>query len=345
MTVAPSFAPAAEDRWWVIDEIGAVAAVRRAVATMATELRFGEDRIAEVGIVVSELATNLVHHAGGGQLAVRVSEHRAPTLRIMAIDSGPGSRDITALIADGASTAKTLGIGLGACMRLSSSFDIYSVPAVGTVVEVEMADARTPEADPGGTPWAGALTRPLSGEGPCGDTTAVFARPRGWLAMVADGLGHGMLAAVASQRAAEVLEGCQGDSPATALARIHTALTSTRGAAISVVEYDAHAQVLRYAGVGNVVVRVAGPTGERSLLGQPGIVGHRMPHVRDVTEHVPDGSAVVMHSDGLNQRWSLTDLPGVLEHRPAVIGACLMRAASTRRDDAGILVLRTPHER
>lgn len=341
MTVAPAFAPTTGDRWWVIDEIGAVAAARRTVAAMAADLRFDENRIAEVGIVVSELATNLVRHAGGGQLAVRVGDDAVQTLRIMAIDSGPGSRDISALIADGASTSTTLGIGLGACIRLSSSFDIYSVPAVGTVVEVEMGATRTSEADPRPAPWAAALTRPLSGEGPCGDATAAFARPRGWLAMVADGLGHGPLAAIASERAAEVLASCQRDAPAAALARMHTALNGTRGAAISVVEYDAHEHVLRHAGVGNIVVRVVSATGERSLLGQPGIVGHRMPHVREVAEQVPEGSLVVLHSDGLSQRWTLGDLPGVLQHRPAVVGACLMRAASTRRDDAGVLVLRT----
>jgi anti-sigma regulatory factor (Ser/Thr protein kinase) len=329
----------AEDAWWIVDQIGAVPAVRRAADGLAAEAGFGPDRVAEIGIVVTELATNLVRHAGGGEMVLRlVGEGEEAAVRVLAIDSGPGSRNITALISDGASTHGTLGIGLGACRRLSSAFDVYSVPAVGTIAEALL------RRDAGGGDErgdrVGDLTRPLSGEGSCGDATA-YRFTRGiHLAMVADGLGHGPLAAEASRRAADVLLATDTVSPTAVLERIHDALRGTRGAAVSVISHDPSTGTVAHAGIGNIVVRLVGPTAIRSMPAQPGIVGHRAPQPREQVVDATGTEIAVLHSDGLSQRWTIHDIPGALAHRPAVACAGLLRAAASRRDDAGILALR-----
>jgi len=328
------------DRWWVVDGDAAVPAVRRAATALAGEAGFSDERVAEVGIVVTELATNLVRHARGGEMVLRLNDGAGGmALRVLAIDAGPGSRDIGALISDGASTRGTLGIGLGACRRLASAFDVYSVPAIGTIAEAVLhGTAETPDL-PGVR--VSDLTRPLSEEGPCGDAAAYRLTGGIHVAMVADGLGHGPLAAEASQRAAEVLGASDSVAPATLLGLIHEALRGTRGAAVSVLTYDPAADTVTHAGIGNIVVRLAGPAGIRTLPTQPGIVGHRAPQAREQTLPAADSAMAVMHSDGLSQRWSLDDVPGVLAHRPAVACAALLRAAASRRDDSGLLVLRT----
>lgn len=333
------------DTWWHIDESSAVPAVRRAAAVLATELGFEPERVAEVGIIVAELATNLVKHAAGGEIALRtLGKGDGAALRVLAIDAGPGSRNIDALISDGASTRGTLGIGLGACRRLSSAFDIYSVPAMGTIAEAVIgrdagSDPAAPDRD--GTAVAD-LSRPLTGEGACGDTSAHRVSGGIHVTMVADGLGHGPLAAEASRRAAEVLMALESVSPVAVLERIHAALSGTRGAAVTVISYDPAAQRLVHAGIGNVAARIVGPSTSRTLPPQPGIAGHRSPRLRETTYAVDPASAVVMHSDGLSHRWSVDEVPGVLTHAPAVVCAALFRAAASRRDDAGVLVLRTP---
>lgn len=338
--MVPPAHSAEEDTWWVIDESASVPAVRRAATALATDLGFEAERVGEVGIVVTELATNLVQHARGGELVLRASRGDQPAVRVLAIDSGPGSRNIAALISDGSSTRGTLGIGLGACLRMSTSFDVYSVPARGTVVEAMLAAAPGEEAQDTSAAIAD-LTRPLSGDGPCGDTAAHRAIRNGWLAMVADGLGHGPLAAEASRRAAEVLVASDAVSPAVALERMHTALGGTRGAAVSVIRYDAAAGVLVHAGVGNVVARLMGASGVRTVASQPGIVGHRIPRLREDSYPIGDAVVALMHSDGLTQRWSPDDIPDALSHRPGVVCAAVMRAAASRRDDASVLVIRT----
>ena len=326
----------AEDVWLRIDEGSAVGGARRRAAAMATATGLGEERVSEVEIVVSELATNLVRHAGGGDLVLRSSgEGPRSQLRVLAIDSGPGSRNIGALISDGVSTRGSLGIGLGACVRLSSTFDAYSVPALGTVVQATFG--HSPDPDP-----VDFITRPLPGQTVCGDTVARRRLPGGELVALADGLGHGPLAAEAARRAAEVLVQSESTSPAVLLERMSRALAATRGAAVAVVRLDDASGTLVHAGVGNIAARLVGDATSKTLPSQPGIVGHKMPRtVREQRLPVAGTSAAVLHSDGLSDKWSADDLSGAFGRQPGVLAAALLRGAGTRRDDASVLVLRT----
>ncbi len=325
------------DAWWRVDDIAAVAAVRRAATTAAAALGFGEGRVAEVGIVASELATNLVVHAGGGELVLRSSAltDAAPELRLLAIDAGPGRRNIRAMITDGESSRGTLGIGLGACARIANRFDAHSVPGVGTVVELLLRADAAPQVD---TPRVATLTRPFADEQRCGDTAAHRTAGDQVVVMLADGLGHGTLAADASRRAAEVFHTCPSVAPTVLLDAIHVALAGTRGAAVSVLKYDADAGEVTHAGVGNIAVRLLGASSQ-TLSPQPGIVGHRMPRVREVVSPVGPMRTAVLHSDGLTQRWVLDDLDGALGHSPGIVCAALMRTAASGRDDASVIAI------
>src|SRR5688500_2123976 len=95
-------------------------------------LGLGEVRQGEVAIVVTELATNLVKHARGGELLIRAVEDG--TLEVLAVDRGGGIARPAEVMRDGYSTAGTLGAGLGAVRRLAARFDLYSTPGAGTVV-------------------------------------------------------------------------------------------------------------------------------------------------------------------------------------------------------------------
>lgn len=335
--VAIRFEEPGHDQWWPIDDIAAVAAVRRAASAAASGLGFGESRTAEVAIVAAELATNLVRHARGGELVLRTSGPSAPEprLRMLALDSGPGRRNIVAMITDGASSTGTLGVGLGACARLANHFDVHSSAGVGTVVEVLFQDARAPVP----RPRSASLTRPLAGELPCGDAVAIHEAADTVVVMVADGLGHGPLAAEASRLAEEVFHEHHTRTPAAILERMHEALARTRGAAVSVLRLDRQEALVTHAGVGNVSTRLLDGSASRTLAPQPGIVGHRMPRVRDTTQPVDDHTHAVLHTDGLTQKWSHDELGSVLSHSPAATCAVLMRSSASGRDDAGVLTM------
>ena len=327
----------ADDLAWLrVDDESSPGAVRRQVTELADRLSFKESRSGEIAIVASELATNLVKYAEDGRIVLRLLR-RGTTggLQIVSLDSGPGIRNLPAMFGDGESTTSSLGIGLGAVRRLASSHDAYSLPGSGTVLVATFWEDGSAEVEP----FAG-LTRPVDGEDECGDAYAVRRTDGGHLMMLCDGLGHGPLAAHAASEAVRIFRHSSDDSPATLLARLNAGLTGSRGAAIAIAHIEPRRGRLVYAGVGNVAGRIEGGERRRGLVSTPGIVGHKMHRCRDTVYYLAASAAVVMHSDGLTERWELRDYPDILERSALVIATTVLRDAAVRRDDAGVLVFR-----
>jgi hypothetical protein len=74
------------------------------------------------------------------------------------------------------------------------------------------------------------------------------------------------------------------------------------------------------------------------MISSPGIVGHQMPRVQEYEYDLPPGSPIVLHSDGLQERWDFAAYPGLARHRPLTVAATLLRDAGLRRDDASVVV-------
>jgi hypothetical protein len=70
--------------------------------------------------------------------------------------------------------------------------------------------------------------------------------------MVADGLGHGPLAAKAAMEAVRVFSECAAGSPGELIEAVHGPLRATRGAAVAVASIDLTRRVMTFAGVGNI---------------------------------------------------------------------------------------------
>ena len=332
-----------ESTWIRVEEPSTCAAVRRRAADLARQVGLTDEQIEEVAVAASELATNLVKHAREGSVLLRLLRRDGDAgVGVLTVDQGPGTRDIAALSVDGVTTTGTLGIGLGAVRRFADRLDLHSVPGVGTIVSAEFwlrshaADGSSATGDA-----FGGLTRPLQGEAVCGDAYAQRALPGGRIVMVADGLGHGPMAARASGAAVRAFRASRATSPRLVLEDVHQALRDTRGAAVAVAHVDHATRTLTYGGVGNIAGRILDATGSSQLASQPGIVGHNTPKVRELEMPLERGQWIVMHSDGLTERWNLDDLPGILGSSPVVLCAALLRTAGVRRDDAGVVALRT----
>jgi anti-sigma regulatory factor (Ser/Thr protein kinase) len=167
---------------------------------------------------------------------------------------------------------------------------------------------------------------------------------RALLVMCCDGLGHGPLAGRASQAAVTAFRSSSAEHPEALLAEVHKALRGSRGGAVAVVRIEPATRSVYFSGVGNISTFVVDPASgvRRSLASSPGIVGHQMPTLRTVRQDLPPGGAVIMHSDGLTERWQTSDMPGFLDHTPLVAAAQLLREAGVRRDDAGVVVAKGP---
>jgi anti-sigma regulatory factor (Ser/Thr protein kinase) len=328
-----------EGVWFRVEAAGTAAAVRRTAERLAADLAMPEARIAELSIVAAEAAGNLVKHAQQGTMLVRALRTADQAgVELIAIDSGPGIADVEHALGDGHSTAGTLGIGLGAILRQASHWDMHSLPGKGTVLAVQVWAEGTPEPS-----WAAGLTRPIGGETVSGDAVAIRDLDGRRQLLVSDGLGHGGLAAAASREAVRAFRQAASGPPAAVVEVLHRTLGHTRGAALAVAELDQAAGLVRYAGLGNISGTVFGPDGSRrGMISVPGIAGHQRRQVREYDYPLLPGAIVVMHSDGVVDRWNPTEYPGLLTRSPEVIAGTVLRDAGTRRDDAGVLVARLP---
>ena len=322
--------------WFRVEAAATASAVRRAAERLAVELGLPERKGADLSIVAAETAGNLVKHADEGVLLVRPVRTAAQAgVEIVAVDSGPGMADVSHAVGDGHSTTGTLGIGLGAIVRQSSWFDLHSVPGKGTVLVARVwPDAPPPPA------WAAGLTRPLTGEQVSGDAFAIREVQGRRQVMMCDGLGHGGLAAAAAREAVRAFAEAPAGPPAGVVEVLHRKLNHTRGAAVAVAEIDPDVRLVRYAGLGNISGTVLAPSGRRGMVSLPGIAGHQRRQIRQYDYPIEPDAIVLMHSDGVVDRWNPADYPGLLTHSPAVIAATVLRDAGVRRDDAGVLVAR-----
>jgi serine phosphatase RsbU (regulator of sigma subunit) len=189
--------------------------------------------------------------------------------------------------------------------------------------------------------WAAGLVRPITGEQVSGDGFALRTTDGRRQVLVCDGLGHGPLAALATQEAQRVFQAGAWMPPIAFVELLHRTLGHTRGAALAVAELDHDGGVVRFAGLGNISGTVLAPDGSRrGMVSVPGIAGHQKRQVREYEYPLPPGAVVLMHSDGVVDRWNPADYPGLLTHSPQLIAATVLRDAGTRRDDAGVLVAR-----
>jgi serine/threonine-protein kinase RsbT len=109
--------------------------VRREARATATCIGFGREEAEAVALAVSELATNLVRYAPGGELLVTACSTGTRTgIAIESRDDGPGIADVALALQDGYSTGGGLGSGLPAVRRLMDDFALTTGPA-GTRVE------------------------------------------------------------------------------------------------------------------------------------------------------------------------------------------------------------------
>lgn len=322
--------------WLTADHVSAAGAARRAAAALAERVGMGPVRVGEIGLAVTELAANLVKHAGAGAVLLRLRHGAAgPVVEVVTVDSGPGIADVEAAVADGTSSAGTLGIGLGAVVRLASSWDVWTRPGAGTVLTAAFAaEAGAPVP----VPAAVGITRPMTGQEVCGDAYAIREDDGVRTLLLADGLGHGPLAAVASTEAVRAFRAAPAGGPADLLRAVHRALAGTRGAAVAVARLDS--DEVRYAGVGNIAGVVDDGRVRRAMISHPGIVGAQARTIREAAYPLPRGAVVVMHSDGLTERQSLEPYPGLLGRAPLVTAAVLLRDFGVRRDDASVVVAR-----
>jgi anti-sigma regulatory factor (Ser/Thr protein kinase) len=323
-----------------VGDASGVGEARRATGHLARAVGLDDAGAGRMALIVTEAATNMVKHGGGGEFVLRsVCEERVGGIDMLALDRGPGIADLAAALRDGFSSSGTPGTGLGAMFRAASLFDIYSRSGVGTAVFARVWAEAQPATNKKGISF-GAVNVPYPGESISGDAWAISNGGNRVMVMVADGLGHGPLANTAASAATATFRAHCSESVVPLLERIHLALRPTRGAAMALAEIDRGRQVLRFAGLGNIAATLFLGGTTRSLVSHHGTAGHDVRRIQEFTYPWAHGAGLVLHSDGLTSRWTLDAYPGLFERHPMLTAALLYRDFRRGRDDATVVVLR-----
>jgi hypothetical protein len=159
---------------------------------------------------------------------------------------------------------------------------------------------------------------------------------------MADGLGHGILAARASAEAIAAYRRSADWSPLAALERVHGSLRNTRGAAVAAAYINRATGAVRYAGIGNISGVIVGTGKPIVMVSHNGTAGYQSPRFQEFTYRLPDDAFVVMHSDGLHTNWNLNDYPGIRRRHPSTIAGVLYRDSKRHRDDVCVAVAKVP---
>ncbi len=321
-----------------IDQVGEA---RRRAAAMAAALGFNDTDAGRTSLVVSECASNIVKHAGGGEILLTPLDGDAGGLEVLALDKGPGMRNPDLCFQDGYSTAGSPGTGLGAVRRLSSECDLYTAAEKGTALVARLGAGKRG----GFAARSGAVCVPMPGEEVCGDGWAVREGAGFTSAMVVDGLGHGPSAADCARAAETAFGEAYRAAPVEMVGVIHRALRATRGAALAVLRMDHASREIRYAGIGNIAGAVYSGGKSRQMVSHPGIVGHDIRRVREATYEWPPGALTLIYSDGIATHWSLESYEGLGSMDVSLIAGVIYRDWNRGRDDATVLVLRDGEER
>jgi anti-sigma regulatory factor (Ser/Thr protein kinase) len=318
-----------------------ISAARRVARELARKIGLDEELAGRAALLVTEMATNLLKHGGGGEIVIEQFRDGIGNngLEVLCLDKGNGIADVARSLEDGVSTAGSLGTGLGAIRRQADTFAIYSRPELGTAIVARLSNRREP-ARSKDLVIAG-LTDPYPGEMRCGDAWAHAPSSRGHTLLMVDGSGHGEHAARAADIAVVAFRANTDDDCTHLGERIHRALASTRGAAIGIARVDASEKLVRFIGVGNIAAAVFGADGTvRRMVSHNGTAGHVAPRIREFTYPFSGDVTILLHSDGLSAKWDMAAYPGLATSHPSLIAGILFRDHRRARDDASVAVMR-----
>jgi serine/threonine-protein kinase RsbT len=108
---------------------------RAEARAMAERLGFPRPDPTLIATAISEIARNIVAHAGAGEIILApFQDANRYGMTVTAVDAGPGIRDVEAALRDEVSGRGGLGLGLPGARRLMDDFELRSDPENGTTV-------------------------------------------------------------------------------------------------------------------------------------------------------------------------------------------------------------------
>jgi anti-sigma regulatory factor (Ser/Thr protein kinase) len=325
-----------------IEERSFIAYIKREIHTNVLQEKFSQRQVGEIDIIVSEISSNMVKHANGGELLYRCysSGDGESIFEIIAIDSGPGIPDTVRMARDGVSTVGTLGHGLGSISRLSTFSQVYSIQNWGTIVYSRVSSNKDSLID-------GSVKnldiRSLCVNKPkelvCGDGYAVRKTKSDTRIFFGDGLGHGIHAQDAVKVAARCFMETKQQEPVDIIRELHEAVRRTRGLVAAVAIHNHEKNEWKVCGVGNILVRMYSGIQYKNYMSYNGTVGLNIPtSMKESVMVAEKNQHLMLCSDGIRTRWEISRYPSVFKYDSKILAACIYKDHSRRTDDASMLI-------
>lgn len=330
---------------------------RRNIAEKNKEIGFSSTEIVEISIVVNELCTNLIKHQSveGKLIFKQIESNGRIGIEIISEDKGPGIINVDEVIKDGISTKGTMGGGLGAIKRLMDNFELYSRTnnnlgkqiryghlleknGIGTIVITQKwlknsLDIGKKEVK------ISVMSRPYMGCKVNGDVYYIKESNNKVILALIDGLGHGIEANKAAQRAKELLEENNYKPMKELLYSIDNGMKHTRGAVIGVCIINKDSKSFEYGSIGNVQLRYIFNNKTRKFIATHGTLGVSFNTKVNVQQSsYENGGIIVMNTDGISNKWEYAEYSSIPKQNPAVLSNMISRDFAKDNDDATVLV-------
>jgi len=314
--------------------------LKKEIHGLATHAGFNGTKVGEVDIVVAEMTSNLIKHAGGGEILARVlQEDDNTSIELISIDNGPGMTDPKRMTEDGMSTANTLGQGLGAMKRLSDIFEVYSLKDWGTIVLSRIYKNERPHLKKKPLVEVRSIVVSKPGESLSGDGYYCSADDKYLKIFLGDGLGHGPEAHAAVQKAIAAFKECNETDPAEILRDVHTKAKKTRGLVGTAVVYNFKDKKWQICGIGNIATRTQIGLTVRNFMSYNGIIGMNIPNTLKVQEVYDErAQVIIMCSDGIKTRWELQKYIGIFKYDLSILAAVIYKDFARQTDDMSVVV-------
>lgn len=320
--------------------------MRSRLQSAARRMGFSDGARDDMALVAAEMISNQIKHAEGKGL-LQIWQQPGPSLDIVAMDYGPGIKNIQTASQDGYSTTHTLGKGLGSINRLSDESAIYSIPRSGTREQkwhgalfwarFNLRDPTTPKHNGVAHARAAVFTRALSDDRYNGDRVVFDVNGEQLRWMHFDGLGHGIEAEQVTNHLENLLP--QSNTPNELFSLLDRRLASTRGAVAILGQIDYAQRRGRLLGVGDMSAQLVIDDQAQNLSFAPGILGkeHKTPKINEFS--FDKKMTLVTASDGIRRGWLPEDFPALFNQHPQVIAYVLGNAMGRISDDQSLCVL------
>ena len=316
------------------------AILKKEIHLLAVGAGLNNKKVGEIDIVVAEMVSNLVKHAGGGQVLVKVlNEENKKGIEIISIDNGVGMTDVTRMVADGVSTKNSLGQGLGAMKRLSDLFQVYSLKNWGTIILCRIFESElTVYKKPPSTEIRSVIL-PKINEKACGDGFCSIVTDKEIRIFSGDGLGHGPEAELAVLTAIEAFKKCTERSSVEVIRYINSHVKKTRGLVGTVAIYRFEERKWNMCGIGNILTKVNSLDSANGYMSYNGIIGLNMPNTLKEREFdYEEGQHIIMCSDGIKSRWDTARYPAILRYDLSILAAAILKDYARHTDDMSVAV-------